>query len=176
MGMEAKRLALRCRELADNRKAEDIVILDMRKVSGVTDYMVICSGTSDPHLRAIEEEIVEQLRKEHTLQPHAVDGSRQSGWLVLDFIDVLVHVMKPEQRQRYDLEGLWNDAPRVRVSERAGRKAASEEGGAEEPRLAPVKKARKTTSKTAGRKKAAAKVAKVAEVAEVRKGAADTDA
>jgi ribosome-associated protein len=173
MAMEAKRLAIRCRELADNRKAEDIVILDVRKVSGVTDYMVICSGTSEPHLRAIEEEIVEELRKEHTLQPHAVDGSRQSGWLVLDFIDVLVHVMKPEQRQRYDLEGLWNDAPRVRVSESAGRKASSEEPAVGEATLAPVKKARKTTPKAARKKKAAAKVPKVAKV---RKGTADTDA
>lgn len=174
--MEAKRLAIRCRELADNRKAEDIVILDVRKVSGVTDYMVICSGTSDPHLRAIEEELVLELKKEYALQPHSVDGSRQSGWLVLDFIDVLVHVMKPEQRQRYDLEGLWNDAPRVRVSERAGRKAASEEPEAEEPAVAPVKKARKTTPKKVGKKKAAAKVAKVAKVAKARKGSADTDA
>src|SRR5690606_25114962 len=109
--MDSKKLALLCRELADNRKAEDIVILDLRKLPGVTDFMVICSGTSDPHLRAIEEELSEKLWKDHGLRPHVVDGTRQSGWIALDYIDVIVHVMKPELRERYDLEGLWNDAP-----------------------------------------------------------------
>jgi ribosome-associated protein len=112
--MESKRLALRCRELADNKKAENLVILDLRKLPGVTDFMVLCSGTSEPHLRAIEEEIVSKLRDTDGLRPRAVDGTRLSGWIVLDYVDVLVHVMKPDLRDRYDLEGLWNDAPRVR--------------------------------------------------------------
>jgi len=114
--MDSKKLALQCRTLADNKKADNIVILDLRKLPGVTDFMVLCSGTSDPHLRAIEEEISDKLREEHSLRPRAIDGTRHSGWIVLDYIDVLVHVMKPDVRDRYDLEGLWNDAPRVRAS------------------------------------------------------------
>src|SRR2546423_10484577 len=73
--MDSKKLALLCREFADNRKAEDIVILDVRELSSVTDYFVIASGTSEPHLRAIVDEISDELRREHHLRPRAVDGS-----------------------------------------------------------------------------------------------------
>jgi ribosome-associated protein len=111
--MDSMQLALLCRELADNKKAENIQILDLRKLPGVTDFMVLCTGTSDPHLRAVEEEISRKLRDDHALKPHAIDGTRHSGWIVLDYLDVLVHVMKKDSRERYDLEGLWNDAPRV---------------------------------------------------------------
>ena len=113
--MDAKKLALLCRELADNRKAEDLVVLDVRKISSITDYFVIASGTSEPHLRAISEEIMDKLEAEHDLKPRAVDGSLAGGWLVMDFFDVIVHVMRADVRSHYDLEGLWGDAPRVRV-------------------------------------------------------------
>lgn len=113
--MDAKKLALLCRELADNRKADDIVVLDVRKISSVTDYFVIASGNSEPHLRAISDEIMDKLESEHEVQPRAMDGSVHGGWLVLDFFDVIVHVMRAEVRARFDLEGLWGDAPRVRV-------------------------------------------------------------
>jgi ribosome-associated protein len=112
--MDSKKLALLCRELADNKKAEDIVILDVRELSSVTDYFVIASGTSEPHLRAIVGEITDQLRAEHELRPRAVDGALQTAWVVLDFFDVIVHVMRRDVRERYDLETLWGDAPRVK--------------------------------------------------------------
>jgi ribosome-associated protein len=112
--MDSKKLALLCRELAENRKAENLVVLDLRKVSSVTDYFVLCTGTSEPHLRAIEDEITGRLRLEHGVRPAAVDGTFQAGWVVLDYFDVIVHVMRADQRERYDLEGLWGDAPRVR--------------------------------------------------------------
>ena len=111
--MDSKRLALLCRELADNRKAEDIIILDVRELSSVTDFFVIASGTSEPHLRAIVDEIEEKLREEHGLRPRAVDGTFQAAWVVLDYFDVIVHVMRQEMRERYDLETLWGDAPRL---------------------------------------------------------------
>ena len=120
--MEAKKLALECRELADNRKAEDIVVLDVGEVSSIADYFVIASGTSEPHLRAISDEITEKLREQHGIRPRAVDGTLQAGWLVLDYFDVIVHVMRADVRRHYDLEGLWGDAPRVRP--RAPRKVA----------------------------------------------------
>lgn len=146
--MESKKLALLCRELADNKKAENLVILDLTKLPGVTDYMVLCSGTSDPHLRAIEEEISHKLRDDHQVRPRAVDGSRNSGWIVLDFFDVIVHLMKPDVREHYDLEGLWNDAGRLRASAR--KSAVKDLAGATKP---------KAPRKRATPKKAAAKAA-----------------
>lgn len=112
--MDSKKLALLCREFADNRKAEDIVVLDVRKLSSVTDYFVIASGTSEPHLRAIVNEITDQLRDEYEVRPRVVDGTMQGAWVVLDFFDVIVHVMRADARARYDLEGLWGDAPKVK--------------------------------------------------------------
>ncbi len=116
--MEAKKLALLCRELAENKKAEDIVILDVRKLSSVTDYFVICSGTSEPHLRAIVHEMEDRLREDHGLKPRAEDGATGGRWVVMDFFDVIVHIMHPDVRQQYDLEGLWSDAPVVRAAAR----------------------------------------------------------
>ena len=116
--MESRKLALKCRELADAKKAEDLVVLDVRKVSSVTDYFVLGTGTSEPHLRAIAQEITEGLRTECGLTPQAVDGTLQAGWVVMDFTDVIIHLMRRDQRLRYDLEGLWGDAPRVRGSGR----------------------------------------------------------
>ena len=122
--MDAKKLALECRELADNRKAEDIAVLDVADVSSIADYFVIASGTSEPHLRAISDEITEKLREDHGLKPRAVDGTLQAGWLVLDYFDVIVHVIRADVRQHYHLEGLWGDAPRVRPRAKSKPKAA----------------------------------------------------
>jgi ribosome-associated protein len=112
--MDSRKLALLCREFADNKKAEDIVILDVRELSSVTDYFVIASGTSEPHLRAIVDEITDKLRQEHEERPRAVDGALKTAWVVLDYFDVIVHVMRPDVRERYDLETLWGDASRVK--------------------------------------------------------------
>lgn len=113
--MDSRKLALLCRGLADNKKGEDIVILDVHELSSVTDYFVIASGTSEPHLRAIVDEITDKLREEHGLRPRAIDGTFQAAWVVLDYFDVIVHVMRQDVRERYDLETLWGDAPRVRA-------------------------------------------------------------
>lgn len=117
--MDSKKLALECRELADNRKAENIVVLDVAEISSIADYFVIASGTSEPHLRAISDEIADKLREQHDIRPRAVDGTLQAGWLVLDYFDVIVHVMRADVREHYDLEGLWGDAPRVRPRAKA---------------------------------------------------------
>ncbi len=117
--MDAKKLALLCRTLADNKKAEDILVLDVRKISSVTDYFVIASGSSEPHVRAISDEIRDGLLREADIRPKAVDGSLAGGWLVMDFFDVIVHVMRADVRKHYDLESLWGDAPRVRTRARS---------------------------------------------------------
>jgi ribosome-associated protein len=114
--MDPRKLARLCRELADNKKAEDIVVLDVRKLSSVTDYFVIASGSSEPHLRAIVDEISDKLRDEHGLRPRAVDGTLHAAWIVLDYFDVIVHIMRQDLRERYDLETLWGDAPRIKAA------------------------------------------------------------
>lgn len=121
--MDSKKLALLCRELAENKKAEDVTVLDVRKLSSVTDYFVIASGTSQPHLRAVVDEITERLREDHEIRPRAVDGTVHGAWVVLDFFDVIVHVMRADVRERYDLEGLWGDAVRVPARKRKARSA-----------------------------------------------------
>jgi ribosome-associated protein len=112
--MEARDLALQCRELAENKKAENIIVLDVREVSTITDYFVIATGTSEPHLRAIVDEVRDKLQEQHGLRPRATDGTFATSWVVLDYFDVIIHIMRADVRQLYDLEGLWGDAPRVR--------------------------------------------------------------
>ncbi len=114
--MDSKKLALLCKELAENRKAEDVAILDVAKLSSITDYFVIATGTSEPHLRAIISEIKDKLRDDFDLRPRAIDGDFQAAWQVLDFFDVIVHVMRKDAREKYDLESLWGDAPKVKIS------------------------------------------------------------
>jgi ribosome-associated protein len=128
--MDSKKLAQLCRKLAENKKAENAVILDVRKLSSVTDYFVIVSGGSEPHLRAITNEVTDQLRQEHHLRPRTVEGEATAAWQVLDYFDVIVHVMRADARQKYDLESLWGDAPRV-GGVKARRKAPRTAAGAD---------------------------------------------
>ena len=121
--MDSKKLAQLCWEQADNKKAEDIVILNVSELSSVTDYFVICSATSEPHLRAISDEIANKLRDEYDVRPRAIDGTLQTAWIVMDYFDVIVHVMKTDVRRKYDLEALWGDAPRMKP--RKPRKSAA---------------------------------------------------
>src|SRR5512143_1270612 len=116
--MDSRKLALLCREFADNKKAENIVILDVRELSSITDYFVIATGTSEPHLRAIVDEVRDKLEEGYGLAPRGTDVTLQTSWVVLDYFDVIVHVMRADVRQHYDLEGLWSDAPHVRIRKR----------------------------------------------------------
>lgn len=122
--MDSKKLALLCQQLAENRKAENVVILDVRAVSSITDYFVLASGTSEPHLRAIVDEITEKLEEEHSLTSRE-DGGLETGWVVLDYFDVIIHVMRADARERYNLEGLWGDAPQIKPRKKRPRKTAA---------------------------------------------------
>jgi ribosome-associated protein len=124
--MEGRKLALQCRDLADSKKAEDIVVLDVREISSITDYFVIATGTSEPHLRAIVDEVRDKLQEDYGLKPRATDGTLHTAWIVLDYFDVIVHVMRADVRQHYDLEGLWSDAPRIRTRRRSVPKRRAE--------------------------------------------------
>jgi len=110
-------LARQCAELAADKKAEDIVILDLRGISSFTDYFVICSATSEPHLKAVSSGIREGLHKDYGLSPLASEGSPNSQWIVIDYSDVLVHIFHTGKRAFYALESLWSDAPRLPLPE-----------------------------------------------------------
>src|SRR5215467_3088053 len=106
-------LAKTCAELASNKKAEDIVVLDLRDISSFTDFFVICSATSEPQLKAIANEIEARLREDYSLRPVAVDGFPASQWIVLDYLQVVIHIFHRDKRAFYSLEDLWGDAPVV---------------------------------------------------------------
>lgn len=91
-------------------------MLDLREISTFTDFFVICSGTSEPHLKAIAGEIEVRLREECKVRPAAVDGFPASQWIVLDYMQVIVHVFHREKRDFYALEDLWSDAPRLTIA------------------------------------------------------------
>jgi ribosome-associated protein len=110
-------LAARCAELAADKKAEDIIAIDLRGISNFTDFFVICSGTSEPHLKAIAGEVVERLKHDDRVTPHAVDGYPMSHWIVIDYGDVVVHIFHAEKRGFYSLEDLWSDAPRLKLAD-----------------------------------------------------------
>ncbi len=144
--MDSLKLALLCHELADNKKAEKTVILDVRKISSVTDFFVLVSGSSEPHIRAIISEIRGSLAEDHGIRPASVDGEHPTAWQVLDYFDVIIHVMKPDIRERYDIEGLWGDARRIDP-----KNPPTEEKKTKKPAL------KKAAAKKAAPKKAAAK-------------------
>lgn len=109
-------IALTAARAASDKKAADIRILDLRNISSFADYFVICTGTSEPHLKAIGSEIREKLREQLGLTAQA-DGFPASHWVVLDYAGVLIHIFQPEKRTFYDLESLWRDAPVVPFEE-----------------------------------------------------------
>lgn len=112
MTPDPETIALAAAQAAADKKAADIRILDLRKVSSFSDYFVICTGTSEPHLKAIGSEIREKLRDNLGLTAHA-DGFPASQWVVLDYSGVLIHIFQADKRAFYDLESLWRDAPVV---------------------------------------------------------------
>ena len=104
----------RIRAALDSKKGENIVVLRIADVSSVADYMVLCSGLNNPHLRALADEVAKQLRLETPpVAAHRRAGSDESEWLVLDYFDFVVHLFTPAMRSYYALEQLWKDAPIV---------------------------------------------------------------
>jgi ribosome-associated protein len=98
-------------EMAADRKALDIVQLDLRGIIGYTDYFVLCTGRSDRQVKAIHDAIHLGLKNEHGLLPRRVEGVTQARWILMDYLDVVVHVFTPETREYYRLEELWGEAP-----------------------------------------------------------------
>lgn len=112
--MEGIEKAKLCARYADEKKAEDIVIMDLRDISPITDYFVICTANSSPHLRAVRDGVEDGMREEHDIKPLISDGALESQWLIVHYGDVMVHVLQDEKRGFYCLEDLWGEAKRVK--------------------------------------------------------------
>ena len=103
---------------AEDKKAADVVELDLRSVLDYTDYFLVCSGNTARQTKAIHDGILEGLKHEHDLLPRRVEGSPQTGWILMDYMDVIVHIFTPETRDFYRLEQLWGEAPARTAGER----------------------------------------------------------
>jgi ribosome-associated protein len=113
--MEPQALARRLAELADSKGASEIVALDMRDLVSYTDFLVICTGRNERQAKAISDEVGLRLKREQRLLADQVEGGPTAGWAVLDYLDCVLHVFTPEVRDRYRLEQLWEDAPRLEL-------------------------------------------------------------
>ena len=113
--IDSLELARICSRIANDNKAEDIVMLDVREISSFTDFFVLMSGRSTRHVQALAESMENELRSKR-IKTSLAEGLQEGTWVLLDFGDVVVHVFYHEQRDFYDLEGLWHDAPRVEDS------------------------------------------------------------
>jgi ribosome-associated protein len=113
--IEPTRLAELMSGYASDVKALDIVELDLRGVLGYTDYFVICSGGTDRQTKAIHDRIHENMKKQHGLLPRRVEGLAEARWILMDYLDVIVHIFTPDAREYYRLEQLWGEAPKRTV-------------------------------------------------------------
>jgi ribosome-associated protein len=113
MSFEPERLAETIAALAFDKKAQDVIALDLRGISGYTDFFVICTGGSDRQAKAIHDGIHEGLKKGHGLLPRRVEGQGEARWIVMDYLDVVAHVFQADVREHYRLESVWGDVPRI---------------------------------------------------------------
>jgi len=114
--LEPLELARHIVDIAEENKAEDIVLLDLRPETVIADFFVLLNGNSDRQLRALVEYIQEGVKEKFDLKPFAVEGKPESGWVLIDFAQVVVHVFLEDQREYYDLEGLWRSVGSVLLS------------------------------------------------------------
>ncbi len=119
-------LAAHAVDAALEKKARDIVVMDLREISGVADYFVVCTGDSDLQVKAIMEAVEERIRVQCQEKPWHIEGREHRQWVLLDYVDLVVHVFDGEKRAFYDLERLWGDAPSEQVPDDAGSAAVVE--------------------------------------------------
>jgi ribosome-associated protein len=118
--LSSEALARRIAELADAKQAEDVVALDMRSLVGYTDFLVICTARNERLAKAIHEEVHQRLKQDDDLLPATVEGERAARWVLMDYLDCVFHVFVPELRERYRLEVLWGEAPRLVLGAETG--------------------------------------------------------
>ena len=110
--MDLRDVAIACARIADEKKAQDIIILDISKLTFITQYFVICTGTNERQLHTISDEIEKHLKKS-PIEKHGIEGYQDPKWILMDYGDIIVHIFGKETRNHYDLELLWGDAPRI---------------------------------------------------------------
>ena len=108
-------LADRIAAIAADKKAIDVRVLDLRDVVSYTDYFVVCSGNTERQTRAIHEAVHQELKDADGLLPHRTEGEREARWILLDYLDCVVHIFTPEAREYYRIEQLWGEAPQRSV-------------------------------------------------------------
>jgi ribosome-associated protein len=113
--LSSEELALRLAELSDAKGASEIVVLDMRGLASYTDLLAICTARNERQARAIVDDVRLRMKQEHGLLPGGVEGDGAAGWIVLDYLDAVLHVFTGEARERYRLEELWHEAPRLEL-------------------------------------------------------------
>jgi ribosome-associated protein len=113
-------LAWRLAEITDSKAADEIVVLDMRSLVSYTDFLAICTARNERQARAIADEVKLRLKNERGLLPGGSDAAEAAGWIVLDYLDCVLHVFTAEARERYALEDLWREAPRLDLETRDG--------------------------------------------------------
>jgi ribosome-associated protein len=119
-------LPLEAAAAASAKKAERIVILDVSKQLVITDHFVICSGNTDRQVKTIADEVERQLLEKHRVKPYRREGEREGTWILLDYVDFVVHVFRKEERDYYELERLWSDAEKIPFEEESIEPAAAE--------------------------------------------------
>jgi ribosome-associated protein len=146
-------LVRKCVRALDEKKAGKVRILDVSDISSITNYLIIATATSDPHVRALRVELEKVLdsAKAHNV---GIDTSRESGWTVVDAFDVMIHVFAPEMRSRYGLEKLWKDAEEIPLEEMLSDKAPAAKKAstkaAKPAKKLPVKKKRASVKRKSG--------------------------
>jgi ribosome-associated protein len=115
--VQSQVLAEHISRLILEKKAYDVVIMDLSRIASFTDFFVICSVDTDVQAKAVMDHLEEQLRAKDSVKPWHVEGGSGSSWLLLDFVDVVVHIFRPESREFYSLEKLWGDAAMIEVNE-----------------------------------------------------------
>jgi ribosome-associated protein len=113
--VDSEAIARLMAEVADAKKAEDIVALDMRTLVGYTDFLVVCTARNERQAKAIHDDVHLRLKREHGLLPANVEGQAESRWVLMDYLDCVLHVFVPELRERYRLDVLWAEAPRLEL-------------------------------------------------------------
>ncbi|HEY8769027.1 MAG TPA: ribosome silencing factor [Thermoleophilaceae bacterium] len=109
--LDAAALADRVASIASDRKAIDIRLIDLRGIVSYTDFFVICSGNTERQAKAIQDAVYRELKDSEGLLPRRVEGDREARWILLDYLDCVVHIFTPEAREYYRLEQLWGEAP-----------------------------------------------------------------
>jgi ribosome-associated protein len=124
----ADRLARRVAAIADEKLAVDIVALDMRGLVAYTDFLVICTARNERQAKAVHDEVYAKLKADGLLPDH-VEGERQASWVLMDYLDCVLHVFVPEARDYYRLETLWGEAPRLELDLAGAAPRAATGGG-----------------------------------------------